>query len=360
MPAIHQFVAGFTYNDAISNEATLFRDIFRRWGYSSEIFSESRNVTKNLRAETRDADQYSASAKPDDLVLLHLSIGSRVNAVFGKLSCRKAILYHNITPSHYFDFVNAQTAAHLKKGRDQAAALAGIADVNMADSGFNAGELNAMGYRDVRVLPIVIDTGRLTGSMDSGTTALLRDGLHNIIFVGRCTPNKKIEDLIRVFTYYQKTIEPRSRFIHIGSTAGAERYNALLTSMIKELHLKNFIFAGAVPQPVLNAYYDSAHAFLCMSEHEGFCIPLIESMLHGVPVIAHASAAIPETLDNSGILLSERRFDIAAETLHRVITDSALHTAVVAGQNERIKRYQNRDLEGELRQHLSPILPRHE
>jgi len=357
MPAIHQLTAGFARSDAISNEAVVFRDIFRHGGYRSEIFSEPRNVNKALRDEVRDAAVCAAEVTPGDLVLLHLSIGTPVNDCFRSLPCRKAILYHNITPAHYFDFISTQTAAHLRRGRSQAAALAGVADVNMADSRFNAQELEAMGYRDVRVLPIVLDIDQITRDIDPATAGIYNDGLRNILFVGRCTPNKKIEDLIRVFAFYQKTIEPRSRFIHVGSAAGAERYQALLSSMIRDLHLQNFIFAGSVPQPVLNACYRHADAFLCMSEHEGFCIPLLESMLHGVPVVAHASAAIPETMDGGGILLDERRFDIAAEALHRVIDNSALRAAVIAGQNARLERYRHRNLEAELMAHLRPVLP---
>lgn len=360
MPAIHQFTAGFTRYDAISNEAALFQRIFRRRGFRSEIFSEIRNINKPLRAEIHDAAGYAADSSPDDLVLLHLSIGSEVNDIFRTLPCRKAILYHNITPAHYFELVNVQTAAHLKRGFRQTAALAGAATVNMADSRFNAGELEELGYRDVRVLPIVLDLDKIPRDVDRHTVDSLNDGLKNILFVGRCTPNKKIEDLIRVFAYYQKTVEPRSRFIHVGSSAGVERYRALLSALVEELHLENFFFAGSVHQPVLNAYYRRADAFLCMSEHEGFCIPLLESMLHGVPVVAHASAAIPETLDGSGILLTERRFDMAAEALGCVIRDPALRAAVVAGQNERLQRYRHRNLEDELMSHLAPVMPRHD
>jgi len=357
MPAIHQFTAGFARSDAISNEAVVFRDIFRRVGYRSEIFSETRNVNKSLRDEVRDASTCAAGLAPDDLVLLHLSIGTTVNDTFRTLPCRKAILYHNITPAHYFEFISTQTAAHLRRGRSQAAALAGIAAVNMADSRFNAQELETVGYRDVSVLPIVMDIDAVTREIDPATASLYNDGLHNILFVGRCTPNKKLEDLVRVFAYYQKTIEQRSRLIHVGSAAGSERYQALLASMIRDLALRNVVLAGSVPQPVLNACYRHAHAFLCMSEHEGFCIPLLEAMLHGIPVVAHASAAIPETMDGSGILLDERRFDIAAETLHRVITDKALRTAVIAGQDARLERYRHRDLEAELMELLQPVLP---
>ncbi len=357
MPALHQFSPGHTPGDAISNEATLFRDIFRRWGYTSEIFSEERCVQQAARKQVRDVEHYIPTASPDDIVLLHLSIGSKVNDAFKHLPCKKAILYHNITPAHYFELVNKQTAGVLQRGREQVAALANVAQVNMADSRFNASELEAVGYRNVEILPLVLDFSMLTRDIDARMRLKLSDGRKNILFVGRCTPNKKIEDLLQVFAYYQKTIEPQSRLIHVGSYAGSERYFSLLTTAVREQRLENVMFCGTVTQPELNACYASANAFLCMSEHEGFCIPLLESMLHDVPILAHASAAVPETLDGGGILFSERRYDLAAELLNQLIQNAPLRSAVLKQQSARLARYRLRDLEAELRQHLNPLLP---
>jgi glycosyltransferase involved in cell wall biosynthesis len=356
MANIHQFSAGFTPGDAISNEAIRFRDILREWGYRSEIFSDERCTQAAQRKHVPDVETFASTAQPDDVVLLHLSIGSKVNEVFRDLPCKKAILYHNVTPEHYFELINKQTAQALRRGREQVASLSDTADVNMAVSRFNASELESVGYRNVEVLPLVLDFSLLTDDVDPRTRSKLSDGCKNILFVGRCTPNKKIEDLLRVFAYYQKTIEPRSRLIHVGSHAGAERYFCLLTAMVRELGLQNVWFAGTLSQPALNACYASADAFLCMSEHEGFCIPLVESMLHEVPILAHASAAIPETLDGSGILLHERRFDLAAELLGRLVADDTLRDAVIANQNDRLNRYRSRDLESELKQHLAPLI----
>ena len=356
MSAIHQFSPGHTPGDAISNEATLFRDIFRRWGYTSEIFSEDRCVQQAARKQVRDVDQYVPEASPDDVVLLHLSVGSKVNDVFKQIPGKKAILYHNMTPAHYFELVNKQIAGVLRRGRKQIEALANVADVNMADSRFNAAELEAEGYRNVEILPLVLDFSMLTDAIDARMQSKLADGRKNILFVGRCTPNKKIEDLLHVFAHYQKTIEPNSRLIHVGSHAGSERYFSLLTTTVRELELKNVMFCGSVSQPELNACYASADAFLCMSEHEGFCIPLIESMLHEIPILAHASAAVPETLGGCGILLAERRYDLAAELLNQLIQNAPLRQAVIDQQSERVERYRQRNLEAELRQHLSPLL----
>jgi glycosyltransferase involved in cell wall biosynthesis len=354
MKAIHQFVAGFTAGDAISNEAALFRGIFRNWGFDSEIFCEHRCVHKSDRKTIPDIDTFQSN--PDDIVLLHLSMGSKVNEVFKNLSCKKAILYHNVTPPRYFELVNKQTASNLARGQRQVADLAGCADINMADSRFNALELENLGYKDVKVLPLVLDFSMLTDDIDAHLVKKLKDGRKNILFVGRCTPNKKIEDLLQVFAYYQKTIEPKSRLIHVGSHAGSERYYNLMTTRVMELGINNVMFTGSITQPELNACYAAADAFLCMSEHEGFCIPLIEGMLHNIPVLAHASAAIPETMDGAGILISERNYELAAELLNQLISNQPLHDAILKKQTARIERYQKRDLQAELKQHLDRLI----
>ena len=354
MPAIHQFTAGFTPGDAISNEAKLFRDIFRSWGYTSEIFSEESCIRKSTHHNVVDVDHCLTTA--DDIVLLHLSIGSKVNESFKALKCKKVILYHNITPSHYFTLVNKQTESNLKRGRKQVAGLSKTADINLAVSKFNASELTELGYQNVEVLPLVLDFSMLTEKIDLRLSRKLQDGKKNILFVGRCTPNKKIEDLLQVFAYYQKTIESNSRLIHVGSHAGSEHYYNILTGIVHELNINNVMFTGSILQPELNACYANSDAFLCMSEHEGFCIPLIESMIHELPILAHASAAIPETLDESGILIRERDYDLAAELLNQIISNHKLRTAVINQQSERLARYNSRDLRSELKNHLASLL----
>lgn len=354
MSAIHQFTAGFTPGDAISNEAALFRDIFRSWGYTSEIFSEESCIRKSAHNNVVDVDNCVVAA--DDIVLLHLSIGSKVNESFKTLKCKKVILYHNITPSHYFTLVNKQTESNLKRGRRQVEGLSQTADINLAVSKFNASELTELGYQNVEVLPLVLDFSMLTSKIDSHMSGKLKDGKKNVLFVGRCTPNKKLEDLLQTFAYYQKTIEPNSRLIHVGSHAGSEHYYNILTGIVHELNINNVMFTGPISQPELNACYASSDAFLCMSEHEGFCIPLIESMLHELPILAHASAAIPETLDGSGVLMKERNYGLAAELLNQIIANEALRTAVITQQSERLARYNSRDLRSELKDHLAGLL----
>jgi len=356
MRAIHQLVAGYANGDAISNEVRVFRDLFRSWGFESHIYSERKRILPELRGDALDLATHRDDFRPEDVVLLHLSMGSDVNDLFPGLAGRKAILYHNITPPDYFRGVQEQTAHLLARGRQQARALAGTAEVVMADSRFNAEEIAEMGHRDPQVLPLLLDFSMLRAKPDRRILRQYRDGMVNILFVGRCAPNKKIEDLLNAFYYFQRYVQPASRLIHVGSYAGMEQYHALLLTRARELQLKNVEMLGSVRQDELNACYEVAKAFLCLSDHEGFCIPLLEAMTHDVPVVAYAAGAVPETLDGTGVLLREKRFDLIAEILGRVAEDEPLRAAVLAGQRARLARYENRDLAAELRRCLQPLL----
>ena len=170
--------------------------------------------------------------------------------------------------------------------------------------------------------------------------------------------NKKIEDVISAFAYFQKGVEPNSRLILAGSFAGTERYQRLLLAMIRDLKLENVEFMGSIPQNQLNACYCSARMFLCMSEHEGFCIPLIESLVHRVPVMALATAAVPETLGGAGILFQEKQFEAIAEMMGRVTRDEVFRSALLTRQDARLAAFKSRDLGQELRAHLMPLVSR--
>ena len=356
MTAVHQLCAGYSKGDAISHEALALRELFRSWGCESEIYSEPRWILPALKHEARDAARLSASCQPGDAVLLHLSIGSPVNRIFRDLSCRKAVLYHNVTPPGYFSWVRPETAAQLREGREQMRELAGAAEVNLADSRFNAAELEEAGYRDVKVFPLLLDPARLAEPADPETVRALRDGKTNVLFVGRCAPNKRLEDVMAAFAHFQQFEEPDSRLVFVGSWAGTEKYYRLLQPWIRNLGLRDVVFRGTVPQAVLHGAYEAADLFVCMSEHEGFCIPLLEAMAHGIPVLARAAGAVPETMDGAGVLVAGRNYPEIARLMGRLCRDRGLREAVVAGQRERVSRYFARDLAGELRGHLAPLL----
>lgn len=333
------------------------RALFRSWGFESHIFCEPHRVLPQLRAQTYDAALAEKMLRPGDLAVLHLSIGSAVNDVFSSLNCRRALVYHNMTPPHFFRGIHEQIARDLEWGKKQAEALSRSVEIAFAVSRFNAEELKTFGYRQVHVLPLILDFVPLRLRPDRGILRRLADGKTNVLFVGRGVPNKRIEDLLCAFHYFQETVAPNSRFIHVGSYTGLERYQALVQALARRLGIQNCtLFAGSVSQTELNAYYESADIFLCMSEHEGFCIPLIESMVHDIPVMAYAAAAVPETLAGAGILFQEKRWDYIAEMMGRILNDAELRARVVSQQQERLRRYENHDLGNDLKRLLTPLI----
>jgi len=348
-------VAGFTKGDAISNEAVALQKIFRSWGFASEIFCEPHRVLPEMRSRSLDVALAKNTFKPEDIAVLHLSIGSAVNDIFTSLKCRRAIIYHNMTPPVFFRGIQEEIARDLEWGRQQAKNLAGSAEVVMAVSKFNACELNDMGYERVEILPLVIDFSFVRQKPDRAVLRGLDDGKINVIFVGRGVPNKRIEDLLSAFHYFRQTVEKNSRFIHVGSYTGVERYQALIQAQARRLCIENCVFTGSVPQAELTAYYQGAHLFLCMSEHEGFCIPLIESMAHDLPVMAYKAAAVPETLAGAGVMFAEKRWDYAAEMMGRLAQDKNLRAKIIAGQRERLRRYESNNLAAELKKILAPL-----
>jgi glycosyltransferase involved in cell wall biosynthesis len=319
---IRQIVAGYAIGDAISNEAEHFSRIFSEWGHRAPIYCEQRSVAEHMRGHIRDLTQLQAESGPDDIILLHLSMGSPANELFPRLPGRKVILYHNVTPPDFFRGINQQICNTLQRGQDQVRALAGTAEIVLADSAYNASELATMGYGRVDVLPLVLDYSQYEPSRADRRAHGHGHTHPTILFVGRCVPNKRIEELIDCFAYYRRA----------------------------------YALRGAVSQKNLNAAYREATLFLCMSEHEGFCIPLIEAMVHQLPVVAHASAAIPETMDGAGVLLHERSPALAAATVHQIHEDAALRNAILDGQARRLERFKSRDLASELRSHLNPLL----
>ncbi len=355
--SLHQLLAGYSPGDAISNEARWIRAAARRRGLHSEIYCERRRTAPEYRSDARELDEALCEIGPHDAVLLHLSIGSPANELLHRLRTdRRALLYHNITPPEWFVGVRPAMAALLAQGIEQARALVGQVAVLLADSSFNARELEALGHRGVNVFPLALDFSLIRTPPDPARVREWSDGRLNVLFVGRGVPNKRIEDLLATFYYLERYVEKHSRLLHIGSYAGCERYLTLLRARAREWRLEAVEFPGPVSQAQLSAAYRTATVFLCLSEHEGFCVPLVEAMAHDVPVIAYAAGAVPETLGTAGVLVRQKRWDLLAELIYRMAHDRTLRDGILARQRARVAELERRQPETELWNLLAPIL----
>lgn len=336
---VHQWLPGFASGDAISNDAVVLQEEIRSRGYQSEIFCPQRHVSSKVRSLCKDWEIYTDYSSPDNVVIYHFSIGSPLSERYKALPDKKILIYHNITPDIYFRSINAEKALVLCQGRQELQTLSNIEQLALADSEYNRLELEKWGYKNTGVLYPFLDFDGLSSKPDKKILNQYKDDWTNILFVGRITPNKKIEDVIKVFYYYKNTINQKSRLFIVGSFVGMEKYCSYLRALTLELNLSGVIFTGHVTTGEIVAYYKLSDLFLCMSEHEGFCIPLVESMYFGIPIIAYSAAAVPYTLNESGMLIDEKDFPYVAELIDEVLTKNNVRSEIIKRQNNRLKDF---------------------
>jgi glycosyltransferase involved in cell wall biosynthesis len=352
MKAVHQLVPNFDYGDAIGNHIRGLRGLLRGWGHASDVYAQY--VHEKLAPEARFYTRYRDVSHPDNVVLFHFSIGSEVTSFFAGLPDRKVLVYHNITPAEYYVGVNARVADRCRRGRWELGRLARVTDLALGVSEFNRRELEAAGFRRTGVLPILLDWANYAHPPVRAVEQACGRGT-NLLFVGRIAPNKRIDDLMRAYYFYRR-LDPESRLFIVGSAVDTEGYLAGCQKLAAELGvLDGVVFTGAVSQAELCTYYRLAHVYLTLSEHEGFCVPLLESMHFGVPIVAYASTGVPATLGGAGLLVGEKDGPTLAELIHRVAGDPGLRDAIVAGQRERLTAFDPTVIGARLRADLDQL-----
>ncbi|MCC7416320.1 MAG: glycosyltransferase [Acidobacteria bacterium] len=346
MNTVHQVLATLGYGDAIGHEVLGIQRVLRNAGYLSEIFVET--ADRRLEALTRDYRELVDASHPDHLLLHHFSLGSRASRTAFALPDRMALIYHNITPAEYFVGVHRTLARQCFRGRRELQAYAGRCDLALGDSEFNRQDLEQLGFPRTGVLPVVPDFSHLDGRANRLLASEFDDDWTNILFVGRVIANKKIEDLIRFFHVYQTKFNPRSRLLIVGAHSGFERYLASLHHLVASRDVGHVHFVGHVSDEELVAFYEIADLFLCASEHEGFCVPLVEAFHMEVPVLAYAAAAVPATMDGAGVLYTEKDPLHVALLMDTMLSDRALQDAIVEAQRAAVARLRAKDFAGTL------------
>jgi len=343
---VHQVLATLGYGDAIGHEVLGIQRALRRAGYDSQIFVET--ADHRLEAMTRDYRELVDHSHPENLLIHHFSLGSKASRTAYALPDRMALVYHNITPPEYFVGVHRTLARQCFRGRRELQAYANRCDLALGDSEFNRQDLEALGFPRTAVLPVVPDFSHLDREPHWLVARDFDDEWTNIVFVGRMIANKKIEDVIRFFYAYQTLFNPRSRLLLVGAQTGFERYVASLHALVARLGAANVHFTGHVSDEELVAFYDVADLFLCASEHEGFCVPIVEAFYKEVPVLAYAATAVPSTMDGAGVLFEDRDPEHVATLMDTILSDTALRDAIVDAQLAAVDRLRARDFDGTL------------
>jgi glycosyltransferase involved in cell wall biosynthesis len=305
--AVHQFVATLSPHDAIGNEVLLMQDELRSLGYESNIYCDHSNIpgratlSKNIAAT--ELDQVS--------VILHFSVALHGLLRFLVLPKNLILRYHNITPEFFFDPIyegGARSACHL--GRQQLRVLCKIAHKAWAASHYSADELSHYGSPKTDVLPLLKNYGIISSKVPT------KSPRQTLLFVGRLVPNKKQQDLIQMLALYRASYNVSPQLVLVGKPFSQEygeklvifaKSCGLAVSFTKE-EAADVVFLHHVSDDQLNDLYGQADAFICMSEHEGFCVPIVEAMHHGLPILAHPSSAVGETLGDGGLLADKNDY----------------------------------------------------
>ncbi len=335
--AVHQFHSGTAPGDAITNQMLEVQAHLRRSGWRSEIFAE--HVDPELARHVLPIGTYAGSE--DELLLVHHSHGSDSFDDVVDLANPIVTMYHNVTPEHFFEDPVARKYCRL--GREQLGYLARRSLFGVADSNFNRSEMLATGFRRVDVIPVRIDysefeaAGRIGGPRST-----------DWMFVGRVVPNKCQHLLIEAFAAYSRTFDARARLHLVGGTTD-ERYRAELVRTAARLRIEDrVLFRGKVPDRELRAVFAGAGAYVSLSDHEGFGVPLLEAMAARLPVVAYASSAVPETLGGAGVLLRTQDPTTVAATVEALDTDPGLRQRLLDRQSTRVAQVSSFDLPGAL------------
>ena len=351
--AVHQVLATLGYGDAIGHEVLGIQRVLRAAGYESEIFVET--ADRRLDDLTVDYLDLPDASHPDNILIHHFSIGSRASRIAYALPDRMVLVYHNITPPEYFVDVHPLLVQLCFLGRRELGLYAQRCDLGLGDSEYNRQELEAIGFAKTAVLPVVPDFSHLTRDSSHPHAGQFDDDWVNVLFVGRTIPNKRLEDVIRWFHAYKRWFNPRSRLLLVGAQSGFERYVAMLNQLVARLGTGDVYFLGHVTNAELVDCYESADVFLCASEHEGFCVPLVEAFYMGVPVIAYAATAVPATMDGGGVLVTDKDPIHVAALVDRIVTDSDLQDRILCAQDAALGRLVAKDFGGTLLRFLDEV-----
>ena len=334
-----QVLDALDFGDGVSNDVIHLQELLTEIGIENRIYSKWWN--EKVAGYTADIEQY--RPRQADWVLYHFSGKSYIlDQVIG-YGCRRIVRYHNVTPPEFFLPDNPSAYAACKEGLQQIRENIQEFDGFWADSAFNARDLICYGAapQTVDVLPVIFDFQRLKEmhSNEALLQQLKRQGPY-ILFVGRVAPNKKQEDILEAFENYYRYYNRRARLYLVGNMEQSSSYTQSLFRRLEHMAAKEqVIFTGKVSEEDLYTYYRGASAFLCMSEHEGFCIPIMEAQFFGVPVIAYDSCAVPDTMGKSGLLLYQKDPAVAAYLLDAVMTDGELRNSVLECQRKNIESY---------------------
>jgi len=352
---IYQVVPSLnSYDNVIGNYVSFFDKKLKNAGMESEIFV----IDINEKLQNNNCDYYRnhPNLKEDDIVIYHICQKSSITEDVKIEKCKKIAIYHNTTPAHFFYQYFPELCQQQYESVLDIQSLNNNFDWCIADSEFNKQDLIRLGYNadKISVIPLLFDFTSYKEQCDVNIINKYNDDYINIIFVGQIVPNKKQEDIIRAYAYYKKYINSKSRLILIGSPAGS-KYIKILKEYVSELDLDDVVFTEKIFFTELLSYYSIADIFLCMSEHEGFCIPMVEAMMFNIPIIAYDSTVIPYILNGSGILVDEKNPVLISKIIDRIVSNDNIKNEIINKQREQLETFNSENVFNKLMEIIKKI-----
>lgn len=346
--SLHQFLTGATAGDAITGQALIIRRWLRELGFRSNIYAQY--IHKSMEAEVIQLQLF-RTEKKIDWAIYHHSIGSDLPAYLASAKLQILLIYHNVTPTEFFSRSDPQRAELARLGKQQLYELQPLTRLALADSTFNKLDLVKADFRKVGVLPITLRAEDYELPENNSIARDLRGQGPNLLFVGRLAPNKKQEDLVKLL-YHCRRLDADTRLFLVGDRWEIG-YDKWVERLAVEFDIqKGVILTGKISQQDMVSYYRNATLYVSMSEHEGFGLPLIESMYCGLPVMAYGVSAIPGTMGKAGILFFEKDYVRLAELVHLLAYDQNLRQRIISRQRQHMQKY----LEPKVRQQLQGYL----
>jgi glycosyltransferase involved in cell wall biosynthesis len=340
---VHQFLSTFAGRDAIGMHTLRLRQLLRDAGFESDIYALDAHA--DVRAEALDPKTFRTRAhrSNDAWILYHFSIGSPLFDFVRELDVPLALDYHNVTEAKYFWRWEPRAATTMLEGRRQLALAAPAARFALADSEFNERELVALGCPRTAVAPILIDFADYDTAPDATLLATRERararGGTDWLAVGRIAPNKCQHDVLLAFAVYRRIHDPLARLTLVGGQSAGLYWRAL-HQLADDLDVGDAVtFTDVVTHAELLACYRTTDAFLCLSEHEGFNVPVLEAMHFDVPVVAYAASAVPDTVGDGGLLLTDKEPVVVASAVERLRSDAALRQSCVDAGRRRVEHF---------------------
>jgi glycosyltransferase involved in cell wall biosynthesis len=330
--AVHQLLPDFADGDAIGSITLQMQRMLREIGFESEIYAAG--VDEELRHASRKARFLERDLRDDDAVIYHCSIGTPLAEVVARLRVPRMVLYHNITPPAFYRDTNPRVAMRLEQGRAELAMLVPRVELCAGVSEFNVEEMRLLGARRTAVVPPTVDLQRLRPRRGTPQEPPL------LVFVSRVAPNKRHQDLIRALAALRATTQPHARLAIVGKFTDTQLYVDSLHRLSRALGVEDAVdWLGRLDDAEVGDVYARASVYVCASEHEGFCVPLLEAMAFELPVVAYAAGAVPDTLDGAGLLLRNKDPLVWAAAIDRVIGDAALRGEFASAGRRRLQDF---------------------